>query len=153
MSFYRDTQMRTKILPLEFSVFNLSFLTEHWIFKIAFLNSLESTYYFYLHIKTESKFNVVIPLTNWLYWAPAQSPALQRCALTSYKTESSSDLYTNFSEGLSRQTSHQNEKKDLRKRKVDAHKAGDGYTKLSLGFKTGIRSMIEKLKENHTAHK
>ena len=42
---------------------------------------------------------------------------------------------------------------DLRKRIVDAHKAGEGYTKLSQRFqvsRTGVRSIIKKLKESHT---
>ena len=41
---------------------------------------------------------------------------------------------------------------DLRKRIIDAHKAGDGYTKLSKRFqvsRTGVRS-IRKFKEIHT---
>lgn len=41
----------------------------------------------------------------------------------------------------------------MRKRIVDAHKAGDGYTKLSKCFqvsRTGVRSVISKFKESHT---
>jgi len=42
---------------------------------------------------------------------------------------------------------------DLRKRIVDAHKAGEGYTKLSQLFqvsRSGVRSIIKKFKESHT---
>ena len=42
---------------------------------------------------------------------------------------------------------------DLRKRIVDAHKAGEGYTKLSQRFqvsRTGVRSIIKEFKESHT---
>lgn len=40
---------------------------------------------------------------------------------------------------------------DLRKRIVDAHNAGEGYTKLSKHFqvsRTGVRSIIKKFKES-----
>ena len=42
---------------------------------------------------------------------------------------------------------------DLRKRIIDAHKAGEGYTKLSKHFqvsRTGVRSIIQKFKDSHT---
>lgn len=45
---------------------------------------------------------------------------------------------------------------DLRKRIVDTHKAGNGYTKLSLRFqvpRTGVKSIIRQFKESHTAQK
>lgn len=42
---------------------------------------------------------------------------------------------------------------DLRKRIIDAHKAGEGYTKLSKRFKvsrTGVRGIIQRYKDSHT---
>ena len=41
---------------------------------------------------------------------------------------------------------------DLKKRIVDAHKAGEGYTKISQRFqvsRSGVRSIIKKFKESH----